>query len=60
MKTFIASAVFFFLVKWPFGSQEVVHPWFDYFGNFVLVLGFIYCFLEDILRRGSESNKTQK
>jgi hypothetical protein len=56
MKTFIASAIFFFLVKWPIGTQEVTHQWFDYFADFVLIFGFIFCLLEDIWRHNREED----
>ena len=54
MKTFIAAAIFFFLVKWPFGSTVVTRQWFDYFADFILIIGFIVCFMEDILPRGND------
>lgn len=57
MKTFIAAAIFFLLVRWPFGSHAVRHQWLEYMADFVLIFGFIFCFFWDIQKHNQQGNQ---
>lgn len=49
MKTFISSAIFFLQVRWPFGNYPIIrHLWLECVADFVLLFGFVFCFIRDI------------